>query len=246
MTKHVYEQSFFNYLDRSSSVSAARFLEIFDIGIPVSSVLDVGCGRGAWLAEWRRRGVMDVLGVDGHYVDPDQLLVPKENFRHHDLAEPLDIGRRFDLVECLEVAEHVEEQKADILLGSIVRHADIVLFSAAVPGQGGEYHVNERPLEYWADKFADVDYRCFDCVRYKVLHCDEIEPWYRYNTLLYVHKDVVDRLPDWVIGSERRPGERLRNVAPFGWRFRNALIGVLPRVAVEKLAKVKHYLRARG
>lgn len=80
MSKHVYEQSFFNYLDRSSSVSAQYFLEILDIGIPVNSVLDVGCGRGAWLAEWRKRGVEDVQGVDGHYVDTATLLVPGKTF----------------------------------------------------------------------------------------------------------------------------------------------------------------------
>ena len=89
MGKHVYEESFFNYLDRSSSLSAKRFLDLVDIGISVKSVVDVGCGRGAWLAEWRSRGVEDILGVDGHYVDISTLLVPKQNFLHHDLTNPI-------------------------------------------------------------------------------------------------------------------------------------------------------------
>lgn len=246
MSKHVYEQSFFNYLDRSSSVSAQYFLEILDIGIPVNSVLDVGCGRGAWLAEWRKRGVEDVQGVDGHYVDTATLLVPRENFHHHDLAEPLNLARKFDLAECLEVAEHLEAQKADVLLDSIVRHSDLVLFSAATPGQGGEHHVNEQPLEYWADKFAERGYRCFDCIRDKVLHHKGIEPWYRYNTLLYVRDTVVQQLPEAVVVTERVKGEKLKDVAPFGWRLRNAIIGLLPAPLIGRLAKVKHYFRARG
>lgn len=246
MSKHVYEQSFFNYLDRSSSVSARNFLDIVDIGIPVTSVLDVGCGRGAWLAEWRNRGIEDVLGVDGHYVDTATLLVPGENFRHYDLAEPLDFARRFDLAECLEVAEHIDAQKADVLLDSIVRHTGVVLFSAATPGQGGEHHVNEQPLEYWADKFAARGYRCFDCIRDKVLHHKGIEPWYRYNTLLYVREDLVQQLPEAVAVTERKQGETLKNVAPLGWRLRNAVIGALPAPLVGRLAKIKHYFRARG
>ena len=246
MGKHVYEESFFNYLDRSSSLSAKRFLDLVDIGISVKSVVDVGCGRGAWLAEWRSRGVEDILGVDGHYVDISTLLVPKQNFLHHDLAEDLDLGRTFDLAECLEVTEHIDSANADVLLNSIVRHSGIVLFSAATPGQGGEHHVNEQPLDYWAEKFAARGYRCFDCIRDRVLDAKDIEPWYRYNTLLFVRDDLVLKLPRSVTDKEVERGVTIKNVAPVSWRIRNAIIGMLPQTLVGILAKLKHYFRTRG
>jgi 2-polyprenyl-3-methyl-5-hydroxy-6-metoxy-1,4-benzoquinol methylase len=78
-----------------------------------SSVVDVGCGVGHWLAEFQRLGVDDVTGVDGGYVDRDRLRIPVECFHAHDLGEPLRLSRAFDLAMSVELAEHLDEQAAD-------------------------------------------------------------------------------------------------------------------------------------
>ena len=110
-----------------------------------ASVLDLGCNVGAWTKEFRRYGVR-AIGVDGPGMDAEV---------EADLREPLDLGERFDLVLCLEVAEHLEPESASVLVDSAVRHADRVIWSAATPGQGGYRHVNEQPHGYWARLFKE-------------------------------------------------------------------------------------------
>jgi hypothetical protein len=112
-----------------------------------------------------------------------------------------------------------------------------LLFSAAVPGQGGEHHVNERPLEFWRDRFAARSYRCFDCIRPKVLQDRLIKPWYRYNTLLYVHERRVASLPEDIRRTEIPAGRRIPDPAPIGWRLRKALVATMPRSLVTLIAR---------
>jgi 2-polyprenyl-3-methyl-5-hydroxy-6-metoxy-1,4-benzoquinol methylase len=72
-----------------------------------NTVIDVGCGVGTWLAVLAENGVADVWGIDGDYVDRALLEIPEERFLPHDLTKPVRLERRFDLVLCLEVAEHL-------------------------------------------------------------------------------------------------------------------------------------------
>lgn len=117
-----------------------------------ASVVDFGCNVGEWTATAAELGA-EIMGVDGNH-HAEKLLFPREAFRVADLRQPLDLGRRFDLAICLEVAEHLPEEFADTLVATIAKHSRRVLWSAAPPGQGGYMHVNCQPRKYWADKFA--------------------------------------------------------------------------------------------
>ncbi len=130
---HEYTEEFFEYIERGSIASAKRFSKLLVPMLNVSSILDVGCGRGAWLREWQAAGVATVHGVDGPYVRRDLLLIPVQNFSAVDLSTPFDLQRRFDLVSCLEVAEHLPKSCSETFVSSLVAHADMVLFSAAPP-----------------------------------------------------------------------------------------------------------------
>jgi SAM-dependent methyltransferase len=204
-----------------------------------SSVLDVGCGRGAWLAVWYRHGVQDLFGVDGSYVDRSKLLFASECFYAHDLAQRFDLGRSFSLVQCLEVAEHLPESGAEALIDSLARHGELIVFSAAPPGQGGHEHVNERSYDYWRALFYSRGYLLFDYLRPLILADATIDPWYRYNTLLYVSRDAVARLSEAVQASRIAEGRRVPDLSPLSYRIRKQLVRRMPVALMTALARMK-------
>ena len=235
-----YDAEFFDYLDRGARRSAARMVPIIAERLRPRSVLDVGCGRGVWIAAWTLAGTEDCLGVDGDYVDRRRLAIPGERFVAHDLSRPFDLGREFDLVQSLETAEHIDERCADTFIDNLCRHGRLVMFSAAVPGQGGESHVNERPPDYWRRKFLTRGFVAYDWPRAAVRGLSEIEPWYRYNALLFATDDAALRLPPEVRATRLDPGSPVPNVAPFSWRMRNACLRCLPDAVVHRIAVLKH------
>ena len=189
-----YNAEFYCRLERgvrqSASATAGLLCDLFN----PTSVVDVGCGTGIWLAALRDEGVTDILGLDGPWVPRELLAVPEANFLAHDLTEPLALERRFDLALSLETAEHLPPEAAGVLVESIVRLAPVVVFSAAVPGQGGHDHVNEQWPVYWRDLFAAHGYRGSSVLRNRLWDREEIEPWYRQNLLCFAEAHHAERL----------------------------------------------------
>jgi len=181
-----YDDAFYTDLDNDVRASAEVVVPLVVDRLHPASVLDVGCGRGTWLQVFAGAGVADIFGVDGPHISPSSLEIPTDCFLAHDLDERLDLGRRFDLAVCLEVGEHLDEQIASTLVASLVAHAPAVLFSAAIPGQGGAGHVNERWPSYWAERFRASGYNAIDLVRPLVWNDDRVAFWYAQNTVLYV------------------------------------------------------------
>lgn len=165
----------------SASVVVPLILELYEI----KSVIDVGCGRGLWANAFFEHGIKDYLGIDGNYINLDDLIIPKGNFRATDLRNELDINRRFDLACSLEVAEHLPEACAASFVHSLVKLAPIVLFSAAIPGQGGTHHINEQWQSYWAAHFAIHGYLAADCIRPKIYANSSVNSWYQQNILVF-------------------------------------------------------------
>ncbi len=113
-------------------------------------MLDIGCGIGAYLRLFERLGAGTVFGLDA--LPPEATVLGAGDYATGDLGTPIDLGRRFDLVICVEVAEHLDPAREAALIETIARHADrAIVFSAAEPGQPGHGHVNCRPLAYWLD-----------------------------------------------------------------------------------------------
>ncbi len=145
------------------------------------SVLDVGCGTGTWLRAACELGLDDVVGIDGVRAPDDLLQVDARKIKFLDLTKPFDLGRRFDLVLCLEVAEHLPESAAVDLIDSICRHTDRVLFSAACPEQPGQHHINCQWPTYWQAIFNQLGFTCDDTIRWQLWALRDVEPWYRQN-----------------------------------------------------------------
>lgn len=235
-----YSERFFNFVDISSGRSARSFLSRLNLGFDIASVLDVGCARGIWLDAWVQRGVEDVLGLDGVHVNPASLLIPTTKFQPTDISKPFRLGRRFDLVECLEVGEHIPKACARTLVENLTQHGDVVLFSAAIPGQGGEFHINEQPLEYWAALFKEFAYRAFDYPRVVVRDERQVEPWYRYNTVLYANATGMSRLAAGVMQYAVPDDTRFAKRANLIWRARCVVLRALPPQLILLLAHWKH------
>lgn len=187
-TPHFYRKDL-DTVERSAAQIVPMVMELIAPG----SVIDVGCGIGVWLSAFEQAGICDYLGVDGDYVERKMLRIPAERFMPFDLTRPLQLERQFDLVVSLEVAEHLPERVAPQFVQSLTRLGKVVLFSAAVPFQGGAHHVNEQWPEYWAKLFADQGYVALDAVRRRVWDDPEVEWWYAQNTLIYVHEQMLEQ-----------------------------------------------------
>jgi hypothetical protein len=161
------------------------------LGQRPASMIDVGCGTGTWLRAAADCGVADVLGIDGVMAPAEQLCMAAHLIQQRDLTQPVDLGRRFDLAVCLEVGEHLAAEHASALVSTLVRSSDVVLFSAACPGQPGQHHVNCQWPEYWQRLFNDRGYSCDDSIRWQIWGNDGIEPWYRQN--MFVARNTPDR-----------------------------------------------------
>ena len=155
------------------------------------SVIDIGCGTGGWLSEFQQSGIPDVTGVDGDYVDRRHLRIPLERFIVADLRGPLHLQRRFDLVVCLEVAEHLPARSADDFVRMLTGLGPVILFSAAIPFQGGVGHLNEQWPEYWLERFKARDFSVVDCLRRKIWSNPTVQPYIAQNALLYVANDYL-------------------------------------------------------
>ena len=201
-----YGIEFFESLEVEVRSSAEVIVPIIVDLLRPGSVLDVGCGRGTWLNVFRAHGVTDVMGVDGPYIPASELEIPPEAFAPHDLRRPLELDRRFDLVVSVEVAEHLDRDFASTFVSSLVAHGPAVLFSAAVPFQGGAGHVNEQWPSYWADLFAVHGFVPVDVVRPVVWSDEQVAFWYAQNTILYVDKThgSVDALRDRASHTDRQ------------------------------------------
>lgn len=183
------------YQDRNAATrhSAQTILSILlELFPAIHSATDLGCGVGAWLAAAREKGIQDIQGFDGKWVNQDMLVIPRERFQVANLNEPIAVTRRFDLAISLEVAEHLPPQCAESFVNSLTSLSNIVLFSAAVPQQGGRNHFNEQWPEYWAKFFEDRGFCVLDLIRKRIWHDDNIPYWYRQNIFLYVKKDAFD------------------------------------------------------
>ena len=153
-------------------------------------ILDVGCGSGAWKQDKVKwvgidNGVPAEMVEDGvEYIDCDLTQLDKLK----------DLGK-FDLVICMEVAEHLPEGNAEALVEFLCKHSNMVLFSAVIPYQGGTGHINEQWQSWWGKLFAKHGYGPYKTPSWEISDCQDVEYYYRQNVVLYqagIEQDVED------------------------------------------------------
>lgn len=167
---------------------------------PPASVLDVGTGEGHWLDAADQLGPAHSLGVDlmplGEATTSETRTGAPIEHWNAEHGTPLPTlfeasglqqrraGDRWALALCLEMAEHVTPAAGEHLVRELTRVADVVVWSAAIPGQGGDGHVNEQPPGYWAERFARFGWVLTDPFREYLWDDPRVEPWYAQNLLL--------------------------------------------------------------
>ena len=218
----LYDPPFFQAQSPNSLQSARVALPELFRHIRPKNVVDVGCGVGAWLCAAGELGVVECLGIDGGYVDRGALLIPEEAFVPVDLAAPglseaVATRRpgRFDLVMCLEVAEHLPFERSAGFVEELCQLGDMVLFSAAIPFQYGTGHINEQWPEFWAMQFRARGYVCFDLMRAFLWAQPELDWWYAQNLLVFAREGSAahGRLPSAAAAGNRA----LSLVHPKAW-----------------------------
>lgn len=251
--KAVYTEAF--YAETQDSVLAsARIIVplILDLVAP-KSIIDVGCGRGAWLKTFAEGGVHDILGIDGPWVKAEDLLITEKAFIVRDLVRKFTVGRSADLVMSLEVAEHLDSSAADSFVTALTDTAPVVLFSAAIPFQGGTDHVNEQWPAYWEEKFRAHGYVPVDAIRRHIWKNESVAFFYAQNMLLYVKESELLRFPKLTKEIESGFGSALSLVHPKvhlyvsanseRWKLIEPYINKLP---LPLLRKLKGLLRNFG
>ncbi|HJQ79638.1 MAG TPA: class I SAM-dependent methyltransferase [Lacipirellulaceae bacterium] len=193
--KTEYSPQYYHRLKSGSHNSAKAVVPVVFQLIKPHSVVDVGCGTGAWLAEFERQGVPDILGVDGAHIPVDQLEIDPGSFLAADFTQPLRLRGQFDLAVSLEVAEHLKPAQSEQFVETLTNLAPVVLFSAAIPYQGGEHHVNEQWPAFWVERFAAHNYIALDPFRRWLWERSDVDWWYAQNLLLFVRQDHVSKFP---------------------------------------------------
>ena len=161
---------------------------------PFESSLDLGAGDGYYSRVLAEMGADPAIAVE---VSEDAMPVMPEKVKGmvHDLREPLDLDRTFDLVVCLEVAEHLPLPAADILCDTIAKHCSKwLIFTAAPPGQGGHGHCNLQPFKFWEDMLDSrgIMFRAGETVRTKVAWQNILGksmPWLSKNISVFRRND---------------------------------------------------------
>lgn len=255
--KNPYDSEFFK--DRSKSQQSA------DIVVPLlttffhpRSVIDLGCGTGEWLKSFKQEGCR-ILGIDGEYVQKDniKLEIEGEEFIARDLSvpffgkQPVKGKERFDLAVSLEVAEHLPPERAESFVYDLTCMSDVVLFSAAVPGQPGTNHINCRFQDYWESLFLSCHYKAADFLRPMIWNDHRINVIYRNNMLLYYNakkkniEEMVHDFPALSLPSMNAVHPELYSIILSGYlsviksaeELNSELMGNLER-AVEKLEEI--------
>jgi hypothetical protein len=190
----VYYNGEFYDSQMDGSVKSAKIVlpVILEMLPSVNSVVDFGCGAGTWLSVLKNLGISEIKGYDGAWAEK-KLLIPRESFTSVEFdKEAIKIDRKYDLAISLEVAEHLPESSAHNFIKTLTDSSDIVLFSAAIPFQGGTNHINERWQSYWRDIFDMYGFVGTDFPRRRLWNEPDVDICYRQNIALYVKKERLE------------------------------------------------------
>jgi len=151
------------------------------------SAYDIGCANGFLLSEFlaadKRCGGIELSPAVREVLAPEiQSLVEVGDFSA--------ARGEWDLVCCVEVAEHIPPERSRDLVATVTGLAHSwIYFTAARPGQSGRGHVNCRPHEEWLSWFDEAGWSQHEALTHRLR--EELEglataPWLRANSFVLI------------------------------------------------------------
>ena len=220
---NLYKKTFYENRDEMTIHSAKKILEIIKEIIINAKVLDLGCGVGTWAKVAKEMGAKEVRGLDGPWVDTNLIEIDQKEFSTLDLNKnTINFDKNFDLIIWLENIEHLSKGKGEEIINHITNHTDFVLFSGAIPDQGGKGHLNERWQSYWAEYFDKKGFKAFDVIRPKIWKDEYIPFWYKQNIVLYANSQSANK----IFNQGKLELSYLDLVHPEIWNKKNQPLGI--------------------
>ena len=182
----IYDDVFFNEANELKLLSAGKVAEIIDRHFNCRSVFDIGCGGGIYIKELKKMG-KDVSGCDLSLAGVESSRRELPVFRA-DVTKPIRFDKKYDLVICFEVGEHINKKYSRQLVKNCVGGADTVLFTAAPKGQGGIGHINEQPYDFWIGLFAEEGFKYKAKLSEKIkaeMKKEDVVPWISENFMCF-------------------------------------------------------------
>lgn len=161
----MYDESYYRKHEKGSYNSAITILEYILSFYKFNSLIDLGCGMGTWCKAASDLGVENILGLDQHVYEQQYMLISDKNYIRFNLKNKLNGYGPFDIAISVEVAEHIDNTYVDSFIRNVCSQSNVVLFSAALPFQGGTGHINEKRCSFWKQKFNKYGYEIIDCIR---------------------------------------------------------------------------------
>ncbi len=188
----IYNRSFFTKNLEWNIPIAENLVNILIQFFNPHSVVDVGCGNAEFLQQFQRRGI-DIYGYEGSQNAIDSAMVDKNFIVQFDLRDLITTKRKYDLALCLEVAEHIEMQFSKRLVENVTILSDTIVFTAAPPGQGGHFHINEQPKEFWFNLFENNGFYYDSGLSQKIqseFREKKVIWWYSDNLMIFKRKGL--------------------------------------------------------
>jgi len=184
----IYDDYFYEQHMDTKTRSAVSIANVIVDTINPCSVFDIGCGNGIFISELNKRGI-DVLGCDSSKA-AIRTSCKNVTIFAADVTNPIMLNRKYDLVMCVEVAEHIHKKYSDQLIANCINNGERILFTSAPPGQGGIGHINEQPYEFWITKFNKFgfvhDEKMTLCLKEKMRSKKVI--WWITENIMYLRK----------------------------------------------------------
>lgn len=193
MTASLYPADFYQHRRAHTAHAARTILAALPPALPRRTIADIGCGTGTWLAAALELGATSAFGIEGDWVTPAMLDDARIAFTAQDLEQRFT-APQVDLAISLEVGEHLSPKRAESFVADLVALAPAILFSAAIPGQGGVGHLNEQWQGWWAERFAVHGYLAYDLIRPAIWTDEAIPAWYRQNAIVYLNAETASNL----------------------------------------------------